>query len=284
MTPRQAFEAWAPPHAPWSAWAKPTLFVGAATKAPAAPGSRSIGGPAVDPLTAPTDSYLPPMSAPATPDDVSWADHIPKRAALILDMPGPTGIRAGLALRSRGYWPVPLYNATTGPSPVVHVGATAWTLLDAAPALAASPPREGDAHLPCFLIDDGRCPLVTNVQGRFDNRSIVFPQDFPSATRLKAGGVESVLVVHHTYQSATIPGGRLADDLAHVLYAWQRDGLPVRRFTPGAEKEPLLATIKRPGGFGLAIKRVLTLGGLHRAAAGGFGTWVPEASSGSGYS
>lgn len=288
MTPRQAFEAWAPPHTPWSAWAKPTLFI---DRTPARPGQ--MGGlTAVAQTTSPSAQAAGAVgAAPTFPSSEAhvWPLHIPKHCALVLDMPGPRAVEAGVSLRDRGYWPVPLFNATPGPNPVVDVTNTVRALLAAAPHLAAAGGQAGEQALPCFLIDDNRCPKVTgSVVGKYDNRSIVFPQDFPSATLLRSRGIEQVLVVHHTYQAGEpsngAQGGKLADDLAHVLFAWQRDGLRILRFTPAMEKEPRAVTIAKPSRFGFALRRIMTFSGLRRSAAGGFGCFVPEQASGSGYS
>lgn len=274
MTPdslRDAFEAWAPPHVEWAAWCKPTLFI----------------QPPATPRATPAPASMPPV--PASPDstglsapggDVDFAREIPKHSALVLDLPGPRSVEVGVSLLDRGYWPVPLFNATPGPNPLVDVAPIVRALLHAAPVLRSAAPRAGDQTLPCFLLDSGRCPQgLRSTPGRYDNRSVVFPQDFPSATRLRSRGIEQVLVVHQ--QQGTTP---FAADLAHVLYAWQRDGLRIARLAPSAAARPEPASIPRPKGFGLALRRVLTFAGLRRSAAGGFGAFTPEASTGSGYS
>jgi hypothetical protein len=50
------------------------------------------------------------------------------------------------------------------------------------------------------------------------------------------------------------------------------------------DKEPRAVTVEKPSKFGFAVRRVMTFAGLRRSAVGGFGCWVPEQSSGSGYS
>jgi hypothetical protein len=200
MTPRDAFDAWAPPQVPWSAWAKPTLFVDRASP----PSRMGLPPASTVPVTLHPDAAF---SAPAS-EDLIWPLHIPKHCALVLDLPGPRAVEAGVALIDRGYWPVPLFNATPGPSPVVDVSPTVRALFGAAPALRAAGSRASDAALPCFLIDDNRCPRVSgSMVNRYDNRSIVFPQDFPSATLLRSRGLEQVLVVHHTFQNGSHPQG-----------------------------------------------------------------------------
>ena len=76
-----------------------------------------------------------------------------------------------------------------------------------------------------FLLDADRMqPAVPPSPGKFDNRWVVFPQDFPSATRLRARGVSDVLVIH--------AGKSVQEDLAHVLLRWQQGGLRLLQASP----------------------------------------------------
>ena len=97
------FEIWAPDGVTWSEWAKPVVF------------STKDG-------TLPSD---PP--APASP--VVFPRNVDGRrdAALVVDLAGSEAVEAGLALADRGYRPVPLFNGTQGPTP----------LIDLAPLIAA---------------------------------------------------------------------------------------------------------------------------------------------------
>lgn len=263
MNDRDVFDAWAPADVPWSAWAKPTLFV-----------ERSTAGGVAPPGAAAADArhQQPPMQS----RELGWPEHLPPRSAIVLEMPGVLSIEAGLALRDKGYWPVPLFNATSGPNAYVDVGAIARGLREGASSLRGS--RDPEV-LPCFLLDAHRCPPgVGGAAGRYDNRSIVFPQDFPSATLLRSRGIEQVVVVSHGTGSP-----ELAADLSHVLFGWQRDGLRIMRFEPAKQKQPQAVEVMKPSGFGMFWRRILTIAGLRRSGAGGFGSLIPEASSGSGY-
>lgn len=255
MSDRASFELWAPPHVPWSRWAKPTLFAHATA--------------ATDPGDA------PPPRTPRSAELV-WPERIPPRTALVLDMPAATSIEAGLALIDRGYWPVPLFNATPGTRPILDADPILRSLRATAPALRS----RGDASaMPCFLLDSGRCPPgVKPTPGQYDNRWIVFPQDFPSGTMLRAHSIEQAMIVLEGGHGPDIP-----TDLAHVAFGWQRDGLRILTYAPARQSRPEAAQIARPGGFGSSWRRILTFVGLHRNGAGGFGSRIPEQSSGSGY-
>lgn len=283
MTEREAFEAWAPPEMAWSAWAKPTLFV----HPPRPIGTQILGAPGAPTpgaATGPTpfESPLPaPHGADGSSDELAWPRLIPGHSALVLEMPGPLGVESGIALRDRGYWPVPLYNATPGFNAFVDVGPTVRALHDGAPRLRG---RFDPAALPCFLLDINRCPAgLRRSPGRYDNRSVVFPQDFPSAILMRSRGVEQVVVVSHG-SSPSAGGADLATDLAHVLHGWERDGLRILRMTATSGKPPVQISVPKPKGFGLAWRRLITFAGFRRSAVGGFGSLIPEASTGGGYS
>ena len=109
--------------------------------------------------------------------------------------------------------------------------------------------------------------------GKFDNRWVVFPQDFPSATLLRARGVSDVLLIHN--------GKSVQEDLAHVLLRWQQGGLRLLRASPSDSSTSEL-TVTRPSWFRQAWYRALAASRLRRNNAGGFGAVIPVQSSGGG--
>ena len=40
---------------------------------------------------------------------------------MVVDLPGAEAVHAGLLLAERGFWPVPLFNGTSGPMPVIDI-------------------------------------------------------------------------------------------------------------------------------------------------------------------
>jgi hypothetical protein len=173
MTKEEIFEAWAPDGIEWSAWAKPVLFA----QWP--------------------DSVTPSATsaAPAGGHDYLWLPQGSRRTAVIVDLPAVESVRAGIALARRGYRPVPLYNTSYGPSPVIEIAPLILELAKGALVLQTTT-LAPDAP-PAFLLDSNRMqPGVPPSPGKFDNRWVVFPQDFPSATLLRARGVAEVLLIH----------------------------------------------------------------------------------------
>lgn len=273
MTRDEIFEAWAPPGALWSQWAKPVLFAQLGKTFP-----QAALQPA--PSTAPPAPFgLPPMMPPPVlPDwrtrDVAWEDGS-GGAALVLDLPGVESLALGLALTARGYRPVPMFNACLGPHAAcdltgVVLALEAWAADVKSAALPADAP-------PAFLLDSERLvakrPLTP---GTFDNRWVVFPQDLPSATFLLSRAIRRVVVVQ---ERATEP----THDLAHVLLRWQEAGLRIETYAVG-DRAPVRIEVKKPSGYRTLWARILVAMGLRRSAAGGFGAMIPEQSSGGGYS
>jgi hypothetical protein len=244
------FAIWAPEGVPWSAWAKPVLFASAGTL--------------------PTDNQLliPELFAPGLTE-------IPGNAAFVLDLPGARAVTAGLAVAARGFRPVPLFNGTEGPSAVVAVK-------DLVAALGAGSLRLKEMAIqrdapPAFLLDSDRKGLFTNPpEGSYDNRWVVLPQDLPSATFLRSHGILEVVLVQ---SDRLVP----ATDLSHVLLRWQKGGLRLRAIDLDGGRTEANLQVSEPSLFRYAWYGAVALMGLRRSNVGGFGSPVPEQSSGSGF-
>jgi hypothetical protein len=245
---RRWFETWAPPEAPWSLWAKPVLFA-----------------------QAPVDEAITsPISSPPSLPSIPWPASS-ENLAIVIDLPGVASARLAVPAAQHGFQPVPLFNTTHGQSAVISVLPIVRTLLDDTAELvaAALPP---DAA-PAFLLDADRLTRGNLRPGMFDNRWMVLPQDFPSATRLKAAGLTGVLLIRErdlTPQS----------DLRAVLKLWQRDGLAIHAITlasPELRRQPVISGLASLGW--LTAFAALALG-LRRNSAGGFGSIIPRPSQG----
>ena len=107
----------------------------------------------------------------------------------------------------------------------------------------------------------------------FDNRSVCFTTDFPSANFLAAQRIGRVVLVQRSGEQPQL-------DLAHVLRRWQQAGITIllkRLDLPGP---PVPCEIGRPSWFGAMFQRALSMVGLHYGEAGGFGAWVTASSAG----
>jgi hypothetical protein len=246
MTNEECFNAWAPEEALWSRWAKPVLF------------AQRLDGLALG-LRSWTDRH-----------EYLWLSQASGRTALVVDLPGVESVETGIAMARRGYRPVPLYNTSVGPSALLNVADLVAALVSGATALR-DVTLVPDAP-PVFLIDADRMrPVVASKPGSYDNRWVVFPQDFPSGTFLRSRGIDEVIVLHDR--------GGVQEDLAHVLLRWQEAGIRQLAVGPG-ESSPRPLTVKKPSWFRRAWYRAIVLAKLRRNNAGGFGAVIPVAGAG----
>jgi hypothetical protein len=250
MTPLELFELWAPRQSPWSRWAKPALF-------------------AEFPPGLPTSNQTIDLPKFDVQNDA--------QTAIVIDLPGVESVKTGLALARDGYQNVPLFNTSVGPSAVlstvslINMAPLVQMLADAVPVLSSItlPPQAP----PAFLLDSRRqSPEVSVMPGKFDNRWLVFPQDFPSAAFLKDHQIRQVIL----FQASPVP----ASDLSHVLLRWQQAGIAVFVYNPIGNQQPQPIQVQRPSRFKSLCYSTLAIMGLRRNSSGGFGSIIPQPSSG----
>jgi len=257
MTRTEIFKIWAPDSSVWSRWAKPALF-------------------AADAAATEVDIQDPEY-------DLTWCPPADGHTALVLDLPGSTGVYLGLVLAKMGYRPVPLYNAVPLPLVIpdvpIRVNISEVDVLPILSALVSKAPALESINVPpdappAFLLDFNRhgsgMPLK---EGQFDNRSISMTTDFPSAIFFAAHGINRILLVQldHIYY---------LQDLAHSLHRWQDGGLELYRVCLELPNQPQPFEVSKPIWYKLMFQRALASLGLHRRSAGGFGGWVPYTPSG----
>ena len=243
----QTFAAWTPPGVPWSEWAKPVAFVNAHDVSAAAPAAADLQLPlAIDPSS-----------------------------VVIVDLPGAESVQAGLLLAQRGFCPVPLFNGTSGPSAAIDVQPITRALIAGAPSLRGWTMAPGAT--PAFLLDARRRGEgVTLKPGVYDNRWVTLPQDFPSGALLVSRGFRMATLL----QRGDVP---VQPDLTHVLRRWQEHGIALRKIDIATGRVSDGVTIPKPSGFKLAWYAMVALFGLRRSNVGGFGSAIPEQTSGGGF-
>ena len=120
-----------------------------------------------------------------------------KKTAIIVDLPGATGVEIGLGLAQAGFRPVPLYNGihetkTNGLEHVVDNEPIINALVGGARHLRyTSIPQNAP---PAFLLDTNRDITHLDAKDMYDNRWQVDPDDMPDASYMKAQGISSVLI------------------------------------------------------------------------------------------
>jgi hypothetical protein len=243
-----SFAAWAPDGVSWSEWAKPIAFV----QADFARSSSSAGDE-------PLPSIPPAVSA---------------QSVVIADLPGAEAVNAGLALAERGLRPVPLFNGTSGPSPVIDVEPITRALIRGADRLTRlSLPSDA---APAFLLDARRSGPMVPQPGSYDNRWVVLPQDFPSGALLASRGLRHATLIQRGHLA-------IPPDLAHVLRRWQEHGIAVRVLDLETGRFEDNVKVPKPSGFKHAWYAAITLFGLRRSNVGGFGSTIPEQAGRSGF-
>lgn len=292
MWGREAYRLWAPERSPWSLWAKPTLFAqeslasGGRAFAPDMPASPQ---PAIELITGPVVTGIDqfgkpilsqPVSPPAettNPLTEEMLRNVPKSdgtTLLIAELRGYQSAQAAVLLAKRGWRPVPLFNGTWDTNAEVQMKELVSQLMLATDTLQgiAIP----DNAPPVFLLDYGRKGQRTSPPpGTFDNRWMVFPQDFPSGNMLRSHGFKTALVLSN--------GVTLEEDLRHVLCRWQEAEIKIQVDDLNSSAGPADYTLTEPSGFRSVFYNVLAMFGFYRNSAGGFGGRVPVPSQGGGY-
>ncbi len=266
MKREEIFEAWAPPGRPWSNWVKPVLFANMDIKA----------------------LWCRPQPEAAPEVALPWLNGVTARAAIVVDVPSSIGVAIGLKLAELGYQPVPLYNAAPGPTepvsinPALGSASLPVSMVDMHPVLDAlwfGAQRLQRIHLPVdcapvFLLDSRRrTGEGCAVAGRFDNRSVSFPTDFPSANFLQAQQIGHAVLVQ-------FDGGQPQSDLAHTLLRWQEGGIAISSVALNSPSAPTPIRVIQPSYFRWIWYRLLATFGLRRHELGGFGGLIPDASAG----
>ena len=269
MTPEETYAIWAPSDSAWSSWVIPVPFAHLFCSDAGLP------------------SELPPYN-------LDWVyPRNSREIAVVVDLPGADAIYYGLTLLSHGFRPVPVLDGSPGPFGVPASTSDSFSLtsgtrrplstVDMTALLLAlcrgvsrlrSKRLEHDAP-PAFLLDANRMVGVRSETSEiFDNRWLVFPQDFPSARFLREHGIRKVILVHDRF----VPQPQ--DDLAHVLLRWQEEGITIESKFARSDEAPVPIQVNRPSRFRVAWYRGLAILGLRRNDAGGFGGYPPDTSGG----
>jgi hypothetical protein len=127
---------------------------------------------------------------------------------------------------------------------------------------------------PAFLLDYNRRGVGENLfPGRYDNRSVSFATDFPSALFLKTHGISRVILVQRQK-------GQPQPDLAHTLRRWQEAGITVQLKQLDTTEPPENLIVTKPSWFGAIWYRAMESLGVKRNVLGGYGGYIAQPSGG----
>lgn len=249
------YQIWAPEVSAWSKWVSPSFFA-----------QIECGE-----HYASTSSNVPSLGWPES--------YMGSQSAVVVDLPGAESIRYGIALAKRRYRPIIINNASPGPSRRdMILGATSnstYNLLALANEICATRSILQALNLPpnappAFILDSRRLKGDQAMRKvLFDNRWMVFPQDFPTASYLTERGIKKVMVVQEMLS-------RPQRDLADVLLHWQRSGIQIFLKEALGNNLPSEIIISAPNQFTEFIQDLLTSVGLREESIGGFGSTVGD--------
>jgi hypothetical protein len=126
---------------------------------------------------------------------------------------------------------------------------------------------------PVFLVDADRLANgFSSLRDTFDNRSALFPSDFPTAATLQSLGIYRCVMIRRSL-------GNAGADLVHALLPWKKAGIC---FEVRNDDGSVGADLRWPGtGFLSGILyRMGVLLSMRRNPKGGYGRFVPESSGG----
>ena len=312
MSSEEAFAIWAPVDGPWSPWVKPVLFATehewserGTPELPAVAEPEWLR-PAPPPPEESARGYRDAGKKVAPPQAEIGT-------AYVLDLPGPAAVAWGMMLARAGHRPVPLYNALPGGygAPVVVPPSVAPGTIGGVPSAGSMPSndpftaplfapvdqsalidvtaiivamRRATAELrdmklaidlpPVFLLDaDRRVGRGFVSPGRFDNRSVSLPTDFPSGLFLRSRNIGRAVLVQRDSKQPD-------EDLAHTLLGWQAAGVEIHAKSLADEEAPAKIEVTRPSQFRALMHRFSVLMGSKRHPLGGFGGTIPIPSAG----
>lgn len=254
MDKDEIYRIWAPSGAPWSRWVKPVLF--------------SF-----------MDSRFDLRQPAITQFNTDWVPS-PGQTAIVVDLSGEEGVLWGVRLARLGYQPIPLYNALPfPPSEKMFPATRPECTVDVVPIVTAlyretaslKEIRMAAEAPPAFLLDaDRRIARKDPEPGIFDNRSVCFSTDFPSAEFLSSRKITQAIVFQR--------GSKVAGDLLLVLLDWQKAGIQLLRKDPMDADPPKPVVVEPPSFLRRLWYRISVALTLRRGELGGFGGIVQSAS------
>jgi hypothetical protein len=222
--------------------------------------------PPPDAAGAPPAERLPIWARPGA-SVLAW--HTPS-TWVILDLPGPAAVEAAAwMVTAAGCQPVCTFDNWPHERGLLRPEQTLAELLRWATTVAEARQRLTPNSPPLWICDSQRLGGSPGRPGEFDNRYYLDDSILPGAGLLRREGISRVVYV--TMGGEDGPVLDLEAYFAELLKA----GLPVLHaelMTPDAEPRAFAAPSK---------SRKPPRTGFHRSAAGGFGSDVPEPSSGS---
>lgn len=267
--PEALYDVWGPhPESPWTPFHAIPIFAALDRV-----DKKSIGP------TPPRDLARAEGATPGSTHRIALPQHaLPGAAApawlaqdvlTIVDLPGPVAVEAAVWLvTSARCQPVCTFNHWPHPKGLLHPERILAELLRWATTISDARERLTASSPPLWICDSERLGNRSGKPGEFDNRYFIEEAALPGAAMLKTTAIHKIVYV--TRDPAAAP----VIDLDGFFFESEAAGIPVHIADVMEPQLPLRPWItKPPRKYGSDFKR---------SSAGGFGTTVPEPSSGGG--
>jgi hypothetical protein len=263
-TAESLFDVWGPfPTGPWAPFHAVPLFAALdrirRTTVGPAPAPRYDD--ATDPRNRVPASARPGSDAPAFIKPDTW---------IIVDMPGPAAVQTAVWLIGAGCQPVCTFDNWPHAKGVLPAQSTLAELLRWASTVASLRSRIRPDSPPLWICDSGRLGSAPGKPGEFDNRYYLDDSTLPGPRMLLGNGIRRVVYVSMGVDPVPVMDFEVY--FTELLAA----GLVVERVDldwPLLEPKPFAAPS--------TPRKVATMS-FRRSSAGGFGSEVPQPSSGGG--
>lgn len=258
------FDAWGPvPGSPWTPYHAVPLFaaidrIRREDVGPPDPDPRDPDAPDDAPATHPWPHARPGAPRPA------W---LTGQTMVIVDLPGPAAVEVGAWLVEAGCQPVCTFDNWPHPRGVLEADRVLAALLDWTTTVVAARHRLMAHSPPVWICDSGRLGERLGRPGEFDNRYYLDDSILPGAQVATSAGLSELVYVTRGAATPTLDLDEFFIELHKAGLVMWKVNLPY-----GLDRRPL-AVPERP--------RPAPTVGYHRSSAGGFGSTVPQPSSGS---
>ncbi|HUP50251.1 MAG TPA: hypothetical protein VNA04_15850 [Thermoanaerobaculia bacterium] len=261
------YDVWGPmPESPWTPFHCIPLFA-AVDRVPRGrigptppPGSTAANGKSPQSAILP-DHARPGAAAPA------WMSP---KVLTILDLPGPACVEAAAWLiAASGCQPVCTFNNWPHAKGLLRPELILAELLRWASTISEARRRLTPASPPLWICASERLGARKGRPGEFDNRYFLEDAVLPGPGLLKAAGIHRVVYLTHDPAPAPVI------DLDGYFFDLETAGIPVQIADIMEPALTLRPWVTRP-------PRRFSASSFKRSSAGGFGTTVPEPSSGGG--
>lgn len=260
LSPEALFHAWGPlEDSPWEPYHAVPLFAALDRVAPGRVG--------------PTASVLQwdRVSHPAARPGAPPPEWLTAQTWTIIDLPGPRAVEvAAWLVTSAGVQPVCTFDHWPHPKGVLKPEHILAELLRWAGTVAGARGRIAADAPPVWICDSDRLGSRPGRPGEFDNRYYLDDSALPGETILRRAGITRIVYI--SPGTGELPVADLEGYLADLL----RSGMELLHLRI-TELDPEPRPMSAP-----RTPRPPPREGFHRSSAGGFGTVVPEPSSGGG--